>query len=169
MFGWPYPLLGERVSMLESSVRVIKEMWRHPDAASITASPYEVHSARTDPPPVTPGGPPVWLGVQGVRGIGIAARYADGWNWSGSVQQFPERREQLMRACEAVGRDPAGIEISAQISCFGRPSAEVLDDAEAFVRDGANHVIFAILASDGPAGLRRLRDEVVSPLRERYP
>jgi alkanesulfonate monooxygenase SsuD/methylene tetrahydromethanopterin reductase-like flavin-dependent oxidoreductase (luciferase family) len=169
MFAWPYPSLGERVSMLESAVRVIKEMWRHPDGASITASPYELEAARTDPPPLTSGGPPVWLGVQGVRGIGIAARHADGWNWSGSVDQFVERRDQLMRACEGVGRDPAEIEISAQISCFGRHAAEVLESAEAFVRSGVNHVIFAILTSDGPAGLRRLRDEVVAPLRERYP
>jgi alkanesulfonate monooxygenase SsuD/methylene tetrahydromethanopterin reductase-like flavin-dependent oxidoreductase (luciferase family) len=169
MFGWPYPSLGERVSMLESAVRVIKEMWRHPDGASIAAIPYELDAARTDPPPLTAGGPPVWLGVQGVRGIGIAARYADGWNWSGSVEQFPERRDQLMRACDAVGRNPADIEISAQISCFGRPSAEVLASAEAFARSGADHVIFAILASDGPDGVRQLRDEVVAPLRERYP
>jgi alkanesulfonate monooxygenase SsuD/methylene tetrahydromethanopterin reductase-like flavin-dependent oxidoreductase (luciferase family) len=168
MFGWPYPSLGERVGLLEASVRVIKEMWRHPAGATITAGPYALERARTDPPPVTPGGPPVWLGVQGPRGLGIVARHADGWNASGTVEQYVERRDELLRVCEAAGRDPAEIEISAQVICFGRPAEAILAIAEALVRNGVGHIVFVILASDGPGGLRRLRNEVLVPLRDRH-
>lgn len=169
MFGWHYPSLGERLGLLESAVRVIKEMWRHPDGATVTVAPYELVAARTDPPPVTLGGPPIWLGVQGPRGLGIVARHADGWNASGSVEQFVERRELLLRACEAAGRDPDDVEISAQINCFGWRAADTLDSARAFVRHGARHVIFGVLASDGPAGLARFREEVLAPLRHEHP
>ena len=169
MFGWPYPSLGERVGLLESSVRVIKEMWRHPAGASLSAGPFELDDARTTPPPATLGGPPVWLGVQGPRGLGIVARHADGWNASGTVAEYLERHDQLLRACEAAGRDPGEVEISAQVICFGRQPGEILDTAEALIRNGVGHVIFAILASDGPDGLLALRDSVVAPLRDRYP
>lgn len=169
MFGWPFPPLGERVSLLESSVRIIKEMWRNPNGASVSAGPFELAEARTDPPPLTLGGPPVWLGVQGPRGLGIVARHADGWNASGTVAQFTERRDQLLRACEAAERDSGDIEISAQLSCFGRQPSEILDTADTLIRNGVGHIIFAILASDGPDGLSALRNTVVTPLRERHP
>ena len=169
MFGWPFPSLGDRIRLLESSVRVIKEMWRHPDGASLAAPPFELHEARVAPAPATPGGPPIWLGVQGPRGLGIVARHADGWNASGTVAEYVERRDELLRACETAGRDAGEVEISAQVISFGRQPGEILDTAEALIRNGVGHVIFVILASDGPDGLLALRDSVVAPLRDRYP
>jgi hypothetical protein len=65
-----------------------------------------------------------------------------------------------------VGRDPAEIEISAQVRLGegGHPAA--LADAIRYANAGAQHVIVIFPAADGPDGLRRLVDEVVVPLRE---
>ncbi len=49
--------------------------------------------------------------------------------------------------------------------CIGRAPADVLEEAVELARDGASHLIFVILASDGPEGLLRLSREVVIPLR----
>jgi len=169
MFGWPLPPMGERISMLESSVRVIKGMWTHPEGFTLAADPYAVDQARTIPPPLTPGGPPIWLGTQGIRhGLRILAEHADGWNANGTFSAYLERHEALLRHCEDVGRDPSEIEISAQLMCIGRSPTEVIDAAELFLRGGVRHLIFVILASDGPDGLRRLLNEVVAPLRDRH-
>lgn len=167
MFGWPLPSLSERMTMLESAVRVIKAMWRDPDGANLSAPPYALDGARTIPPPLTPGGPPVWLGVQGPRGLRLVAEHADGWNANGTLDEFRARREVLLRHCESVGRDFGEIEVSAQVMCIGRTYQEVVEESVRLEHHGATHLIFVILASDGPQGLRRLSREVVGPLRDR--
>jgi alkanesulfonate monooxygenase SsuD/methylene tetrahydromethanopterin reductase-like flavin-dependent oxidoreductase (luciferase family) len=168
-FGWPLPSPAERTSMLDSAVRVIKAMWAEPQGATLVAGPYELREALTQPPPLSTSGPPIWLGTMGIRrGLRIVAEHADGWNANGTVAEFLERRDALLRHCEAVDRDPEEIEISAQLICIDRSPSEVLAAADQLIASGARHLIFVILASDGPEGLRRLARDVVAPLRDRH-
>lgn len=168
-FGWPLPSPAERTSMLESAVRVIKAMWAEPDGASLVADPYELRDAHTQPPPLSVGGPPIWLGTMGKRrGLRIVAEHADGWNVNGTLAEVVDRRDALLRHCEAMDRDPAEIEISAQLMCIDRRPAEVVAVADQLIASGVRHLIFVILASDGPEGLRRLAREIVAPLRDRH-
>lgn len=102
------------------------------------------------------------------RGLRIVAEHADGWNANGTLAEFVDRRDALLRHCEAAGRDPAEIEISAQLMCIDRPPADVVAAADELIDSGARHLIFVILASEGPDGLRRLARDIVGPLRDRY-
>jgi alkanesulfonate monooxygenase SsuD/methylene tetrahydromethanopterin reductase-like flavin-dependent oxidoreductase (luciferase family) len=167
-FGWDLPPIGERLDRLDAAVRIIKGMWQDPHGITLDEAGYHVADARTAPPPATPGGPPIWLGTQGPRGLGIVARSADGWNANLPVEQVPDRLADLWRRCEAVGRDPAAIEVSAQVMCIDRGWPEIRDHAARLVTAGIRHVIFLFPAADGPAGLTRLADEVVAPLRDRF-
>ncbi len=168
MYGIPLPPIGERITMLDSAVRVIKALFEQPGGVSLDAPPYRLTDAVLDPPPVTSGGPPIWLGTQGLRrGLRIVAERADGWNQTGDPATFTTKRDALLRHCEAVGRDPAEIEISAQV--FVRDdAADALRIATTFVEQGAGHVVLLMPAEQGPAGLQRLADEVAVPLRERF-
>jgi len=168
MYGMSLPPIGERISMLESATRVIKALWRAPQGVSLEAPPYRLENAVCDPPPLTPGGPPVWLGTQGLRrGLRIVAEHADGWNQTGDPATFVEKRDALLRHCEAVGRDPAEIEISAQV--FPRAGrAAMLETAAGYATQGATHIVLVLPAAEGPAGLERLAHEVAEPLRERF-
>jgi alkanesulfonate monooxygenase SsuD/methylene tetrahydromethanopterin reductase-like flavin-dependent oxidoreductase (luciferase family) len=169
MYGMPLPPIGERITMLESAVRVIKALWQQPDGATLDAPPYQLRDAVCDPAPVIPGGPPIWLGTQGLRrGLRIVAQYADGWNQTGDPATFPEKRDALLRHCEALGRDPAEIEISAQAFLRDGDHAALLQTAETFVEQGADHVILLMPAADGPDGLRLLAERVADPLRSRF-
>ncbi|HEX2140790.1 MAG TPA: LLM class flavin-dependent oxidoreductase [Candidatus Limnocylindria bacterium] len=168
MYGMPLPPIGERITMLESSVRVIKALFDDPDGASLDAPPYRLTDAVLDPPAATPGGPPIWLGTQGVRrGLRIVAQYADGWNATGDPTAFVEKRDALIRHCEAVGRDPTEIEISAQANIRDGHAA-ALERATTLVDDGVQHMVLIMPAELGPDGLRRLAREVAEPLRERF-
>jgi alkanesulfonate monooxygenase SsuD/methylene tetrahydromethanopterin reductase-like flavin-dependent oxidoreductase (luciferase family) len=167
-FGWDLPAMGERLDRLDAAVRIIKGMWREPGGISLDAGGYQVRDARIVPAPLTRDGPPIWIGTQGPRGLGIIARSADGWNANLPVDKFSERLADLWRLCEAAHRDPAEIEISAQVMCLERTSVEVRDVATRFIIDGARHIIFVIRASDGPDGLAGLASEVVAPLRDRF-
>jgi alkanesulfonate monooxygenase SsuD/methylene tetrahydromethanopterin reductase-like flavin-dependent oxidoreductase (luciferase family) len=169
MYGMRLPPIGERITMLEGAVRVLKALWERPDGVTLDASPYQLKDAVCDPPPITPGGPPIWLGTQGMRrGLRIVAQYADGWNQTGEPSTFPEKRDALLRHCEAVGRDPGEIEVSAQAFLRDGDHAAMLQTAETFVEQGADHVILIMPASDGPNGLRLVAERVAEPLRERF-
>jgi alkanesulfonate monooxygenase SsuD/methylene tetrahydromethanopterin reductase-like flavin-dependent oxidoreductase (luciferase family) len=167
MYGMELPPIGERITMLEAAVRVIKALFRQPTGVSLDAPPYRLTDAVLDPPPVTPGGPPIWLGTQGLRrGLRIVAEHADGWNQTGDPATFPEKRDALLRHCEAVGRDPGEIEISAQGFLRGDDHAALLETMSTLVQQGAQHAILLMPAELGPDGLRRLAERVAVPLRE---
>ena len=154
--------------MLASATRLIKELWRSPEGVTLDAPPYAFRDAVCNPPPLTPGGPPIWLGTQGLqRGLRIVAELADGWNQTGDPATFAEKRNALLRHCEAVGRDPGQIEISAQAFMRGE-YATTLQVASSYLRQGVQHVILVMRADQGPEGLQRLAHEVAEPLREQF-
>lgn len=178
MFGIELPPLGERLDRFESTVRVLKALFsdaaRAAPGVTLEAPPFRLDAATMEPGPLRPGGPPIWLGGQGPRGLRIAARYADGWNFAanldGSPYGFITRRDVLFRACEALGRDSAELTLSAQIvipsDAAGRGAA--LERAMGFVRAGAGEIMLTIPAREGPAGIRRLATEVAAPLRDTF-
>lgn len=169
MYGLTLPPIGERISMLESAVRVIRALFDQPDGVSLDAPPYRLTDAVLDPPPVTPGGPPIWLGTQGLRrGLRIVAELADGWNQTGDPATFVEKRDALLRHCEAVGRDPAQIEISAQAFLRNDDYAAQLEVAAYYAERGAQHIVLVMRPDQGPEGLRRIAERVAVPLRERF-
>ena len=175
-FGIPLPPIAERFDRYESAVRTIAALFS--DAARTTPGVrvddpyYPLHDATNEPPPLRPGGPPIWLGGQRPRGIALAARYADGWpmpgNRPGDVAYFAEKRDEIRRALSAAGRDPDDFAFAAQLSCGTTTAdrAEALAVARRFVRAGANHVILGLPATVAPGGLAAVADEIAVPLRE---
>jgi len=169
MYGWRLTPIGERITMLDAAVQICQGMWREPDGFSFSGAGYELVDARCHPPPVTPGGPPIWLGTQGKqRGLRIVAERAQGWNSTRGIGAFREKHDALLRHCESVGRDPATIEISSQSFLGDGGTAELLDQASAFVEAGVDHMVLGMPAAQGPETLRRLATEVAEPLRERF-
>jgi alkanesulfonate monooxygenase SsuD/methylene tetrahydromethanopterin reductase-like flavin-dependent oxidoreductase (luciferase family) len=173
-FGIPLPPPGERFDRYESSLRVLTALFsdeaRQAPGVTLDDPLFPLHVATNEPPPARPGGPPIWLGVQGRRGIALAARYADGWpmpgNRPGDVVYFAAKRDEISRALDAAGRDPAAFTFAAQLSCgVTRESRRAaLDTSRAFVRAGATHVILGLPAGGAPDGLRAIADEVAGPL-----
>jgi alkanesulfonate monooxygenase SsuD/methylene tetrahydromethanopterin reductase-like flavin-dependent oxidoreductase (luciferase family) len=123
---------------------------------------------------VRSGGPPLWLGGQGPRGLRIAARYADGWNYAsnldGTLEGFRERLDALRSACREIGRDPAELTISTQIiipgDAAGRRTAT--ERAIAYGLAGSDEILLTTPAREGAPGIRRLAAEVAAPLRDAF-
>src|SRR5260221_2928829 len=78
---------------------------------------------------------PIWIAGSGERMLGLAARYAVGWN--GGAAKFPDgepftaKLAGLREACRKIGRDPSEIEVSsftnAIVSPNERHAAEVVE------------------------------------------
>lgn len=88
---------GVRVDQLAETVRVVRDV--------LSGNAFL-------PRPVQQPRPPIWVGGQGDRVLGVTAEYADGWNaggWVGAPEAYSERVQVLERHCERTGRDPAAI------------------------------------------------------------
>jgi alkanesulfonate monooxygenase SsuD/methylene tetrahydromethanopterin reductase-like flavin-dependent oxidoreductase (luciferase family) len=174
-FGIPLPPIGERISRLESAVRVIRALGSAaaagPPGVTLADPFYPLREAVNLPAPATPGGPPIWLGGQRPRGFRLAAQLADGWvlpaGADEGVPEFRARRSAILTELEAIGRDPATFTFAAQLAT-GTSTAErtaALATAKQYVADGAGHIILGMPARLGPDGLAIVAREVAEPLR----
>jgi alkanesulfonate monooxygenase SsuD/methylene tetrahydromethanopterin reductase-like flavin-dependent oxidoreductase (luciferase family) len=175
-FGIELPPIGERLTRLEAQVQIIRALFS--EAAQVEpgvrleAPPYRLDGATQEPEPVRHGGPLIWLGGQGPRGLQMAARIADGWNYAsnldGTLEGFIERRDIILRECEALGRDPAQLELSVQVIIppDGEPRRVAREAAIAYGRAGAEHILLTTLGKEGASGIRRLATEVAAPIRD---
>lgn len=175
-FGIPLPPIGERIDRLESAVATIRALFSaaaaRPPGVSRDDPFYPLHEATNEPPPLTPGGPPLYLGGQGPRGLALAAREADGWITpgpnAGDIPYFSAKRDDLRRRLEAVGRDPDGFAFVGQVYVTADPASRraAVASALAFARAGAAEILLGVPAALGPAGVQALADDVARPVRE---
>jgi alkanesulfonate monooxygenase SsuD/methylene tetrahydromethanopterin reductase-like flavin-dependent oxidoreductase (luciferase family) len=175
-YGIPLPPLPERYDLFESGLRALAALFSaaatEPDGVTLDDPIFPLRHAANLPPPVRPGGPPIWLGGQKRRGMALAARYASGWplpgNRPGDVSYFSEKRAALRQALVAAGRDPETFSFAAQVAC-GTSPAELRAARETsleLVAAGATHVILGIAAASAPDGLRAVATDVAEPLME---
>ena len=179
-FGIPLPPMPERFDRFESAVRVLKALFSadatHEPGVTRDDTFYPLRGALNEPPPLTPGGPPIWLGGQKRRGIALAAELADGWflpaqvsddRFASDLDYFSDRRDALLAALEKRGRDVAAFSFAAQVPT-GRTRderAQGLDKARDAVRRGATHVVLGMPPALGAAGVDDVAREVAMPLR----
>jgi alkanesulfonate monooxygenase SsuD/methylene tetrahydromethanopterin reductase-like flavin-dependent oxidoreductase (luciferase family) len=172
-FGIPLPPLKERIDRLESAVGVLRALFSEAAAAppGVTRDDpfYPLHQATLQPGPVQRGGPPIYLGGQGPRGLTLAAREAQGWLVPGVNANDPSylrtKRDDLLARLEGEGRDPVDFDFVAQIHVRDdRPAA--LATARSMVATGATHLMLGMRPALGVAELRHIVDDVARPLRD---
>jgi F420-dependent oxidoreductase-like protein len=109
-FGIPFDgSPGERLDRLDEAVPLIRRLL---DGEEFTHHGrfYDLVDASQLPRPVQPH-LPILIGGAGPRKtLRIVARYADGWNASGTLEEMAERSAILAEHCVTAGRDPATIE-----------------------------------------------------------
>jgi len=88
-----------RVGALLESVDRCRRLWRDEEA--------DVHLS---PRPLTPGGPPFWLGAQGPRMLRLAGERFEGWlPFSPSPAEYAAGLAAVRESAERAGRDPASV------------------------------------------------------------
>ncbi len=174
-FGIPLPPIGERIDRLISAVEVLQALFSPGAAAApgVTRPDrfYPLAGAVNAPAPLTPGGPPIYLGGQKPRGIRLAAERAAGWLQTGfdagNAADFGEKRDAILRALDEAGRDPTTFAIVGQVHT-GPDAADRVRarrQAIALAAAGATEMIVGIPAGLGPQGLEDAHRDVFGPLR----
>ncbi|GIW10664.1 MAG: LLM class F420-dependent oxidoreductase [Dehalococcoidia bacterium] len=111
-YGYPFPSPGERVQMLQEAVEIIRLMFRE-HRPSYQGRFFRIHQALNEPKPPPP---PILIGASRPRALRVVARYADLWNSPDDLEGFLAGREELLRACAEVGRDPTTLRLVARLS-----------------------------------------------------
>ena len=149
--GTPY---GERRAILRERILAMKALWTE-DEASFEGDHVRIEPSWAWPKPVQSPHPPIILGGDaGPRTAADIAELCDGWMPIGGRHPLV-KWDEVRRACEAIGRDPATV----QLGVFGAPP-----DAERLVGLAGRGVQRAVLGlPQGP------RDEVLAMLDEVAP
>ena len=179
--GIPLPPMRERFDRFVSTVHVLKVLWSEeasrPPGVTRPDAFYPLTEATNEPPTLTPGGPPLWLGVGRPRGIELAAAVADGWVQPAvrisdgrptTLDDFSATRAALLAALEGLDRAPATFDFGAQVPTGNtrEDRVEALRQAKEAADRGATHIILALRPQLGPTGVDAVAREVAEPLRE---
>jgi len=95
---------AQRIHMMEEGLEIIKRMWTE-EKPSFKGRFYEVREALCEPKPLQKPHPPIWIGGGGEKLLLKAvAKYANGWNWGGSVETMVRKMEALRMHCRKTSR-----------------------------------------------------------------
>jgi alkanesulfonate monooxygenase SsuD/methylene tetrahydromethanopterin reductase-like flavin-dependent oxidoreductase (luciferase family) len=175
-FGIELPPPRERVDRYESALKVLSALFsdaaRSSPGVTLEDPIFPLDRATNEPPPLTPGGPQLWLGGLKPRTIKLMARYGSGWpmpgTHAGNVEYFVQKRDEIRRALQEAQRDPSAFTFAAQVDC-GSTVAErrqALAAALQLRKSGADHVILGIPGVAAPDALLPMAHEVAAPLRD---
>jgi alkanesulfonate monooxygenase SsuD/methylene tetrahydromethanopterin reductase-like flavin-dependent oxidoreductase (luciferase family) len=110
-----------------------------------------------DPPPLTPGGPPLWIGGQADEVVRLAGQVADGWNgWGLDPAAFRGRTRLLQDVAAEAGRRAEGT--WAGIVLAGEDQAETDALLQRRRARGMDDEIWAGTAEQLVAFLEQLRE-----------
>jgi alkanesulfonate monooxygenase SsuD/methylene tetrahydromethanopterin reductase-like flavin-dependent oxidoreductase (luciferase family) len=175
-FGLDLPPIGARIDRLVSAVETLRALFDTAASApgGVTRDDpfYPLAGAVNIPPPRTPGGPPLYLGGQGRRGIALAARTASGWllpgTHAGNAEYFGEKRDEIVAALEREGRDAGTFDVVGQVNTGGTRDSrhEAVEASRSLIAAGATHVVLGMPAALGPTGLDDVARECLAPLRD---
>ncbi len=153
--GVAFPPTAERFERLEEAIQICLQMWSD-DNGAYQGRHYRLEETLCSPMPVSRPRPPILIGGSGERKtLRLVARYADACNIFGGPDEVAHKIDVLRRHCDAVGRDPNEIEVTAMYRDIP-PEASVDDvvrGAEAFAKIGVSTLVTGVVGQDPGARL----------------
>jgi F420-dependent oxidoreductase-like protein len=151
--GVSFPPTAERFERLEEAIQICLQMWS-PDNGVYEGKHYRLEETLCSPMPVSRPRPRIMIGGSGERKtLRLVAQYADACNIFGGPDEITHKLDVLRGHCDAVGRDPAEIEVTAMYRDL--PSGATVDDvvrgAEELAKVGVSTLVTGAMGDD-PAG-----------------
>ncbi|GHO64208.1 hypothetical protein KSC_031000 [Ktedonobacter sp. SOSP1-52] len=167
-YGIPLPPPGERIRRLGEACELIRRLWTEP-LVTFEGRYYQLSEAPCDPKPLQKPSPPFVIGGDGEQTLKVIAQYADIWDCSVDSPEIYRQKSMLLENyCTAIGRNPATIERSRHISVDPSDLKAARLETRAYIEVGATHIIYHVPVPAAQGILRRLAEEVASPLRAEY-
>jgi F420-dependent oxidoreductase-like protein len=151
--GVPFPPTAERFERLEEAIQICLQMWSD-DNGAYEGKHYRLEETLCSPMPVSSPRPRILIGGSGERKtLRLVAQYADACNIFGGPEEVAHKLDVLRRHCDAVGRDPNEIEVTASYRDLtpGASVDEVVRGAEEFAKIGVATLVTGSMTDD-PGG-----------------
>jgi F420-dependent oxidoreductase-like protein len=151
--GVPFPPVAERFERLEEAIQICLQMWSD-DNGPYAGRHYRLAETLCSPMPVSSPRPRILIGGGGERKtLRLVAQYADACNIIGGPEEIAHKVDVLRGHCDAVGRDPNEIEVTAMYRDLppGATVGEVVRGAEALAKIGVSTVVTGAVGDD-PGG-----------------
>jgi len=101
--------VGSRFRRLDEGLEIIAALFTG-EPVTYSGEFAQLDGVRLDPPPVQPGGPPIWLGGRRAGSIRRAGRFAQAWMpYMITPEAFRSGLGQTRDAAAGRGRDPDGL------------------------------------------------------------
>ena len=137
---------GDRGARCEEQIGLLRLLWTQ-EAVEFEGKWDRVSGAGIDPlPDQRPI--PIWIGASGVPAQRIRqriGRQADGWFVLCSPEEFLEVRDDIYRAADGAGRDPASLGIEAGVAVVGPREQEWRDRVAGWREIGLTHLCLRTL------------------------
>ena len=151
--GVPFPPTAERFERLEEAIQICLQMWSD-NNGPYRGRHYQLEETLCSPAPVSQPRPRILIGGSGERKtLRLVAQYADACNIFGGPDEIAHKLDVLRRHCDALGRDPAEIEVTAMYRDI--PAGATVDDvvrgAERLAEVGVSTLVTGAMGDD-PAG-----------------
>ena len=173
-FGIPLFEPGPRVDRFSEAMEILDALLRG-QTVSHEGEHYRLSEARLRPRPVQSPRPPFTLAAHRPRMMRIAARFADRWTSSGTLEEMGERSRFLDAECERIGRDPKEIMRSFRAgpsnpTCRGLPDlwsspGAFSDVVGTLTEAGADEIIMDQPRPDQYPTVERIASEIIGPSR----
>ena len=151
--GVPFPPTEERFERLEEAIEICLQMWSA-NNGPYSGRHYRLEETLCSPPPVSQPRPRIMIGGSGERKtLRMVAQYADACNIFGGPNEISHKLDVLRRHCEAVGRDPNEIEVTAMYRDIPPDATveQVVRGAEELAHIGVSGLVTGAVGSD-PSG-----------------
>lgn len=126
--------LSQRSGRLDETLEICRALWGNRQQARGNRQQGEGHGSdgavsyrgryfrfedvRFDLAPLTPGGPPIWVGGRAARSLARAGRLGDGWlAFVVTPERFAEGWAAVRGHAAAAGRDPDALTPALQVWC----------------------------------------------------
>ena len=151
--GVPFPPTAERFERLEEAIQICLQMWSDNNGA-YEGRHYQLAETLCSPMPVSRPRPRILIGGSGERKtLRLVAQYADACNIFGGPDEVAHKLDVLRRHCDAVGRDPNEIEVTAMYRDLPPDASvdDVVGGAEQLAKIGVATLVTGAVGDD-PAG-----------------
>ena len=117
--------VNERGARTNEAIEILRKAWSGQEVTH-QGRFWQFGPVQLKPPPVQPGGPPIWVSGRSEAAIKRAARLGDGYlPYLFSVDRCRRSIAQVNELAEAAGRDPAAIQKAALLEICVASSHEL--------------------------------------------
>jgi probable F420-dependent oxidoreductase len=158
--GWSqgeYENLGytfsDRAARMDEAIQVLRTVWRGSRVVNFQGKYYRFTKAAFAPPPLQPGGPPLWVAGNSSRALRRAVLLADGWH---PVDLPPAEIERLLNTARPLlGQRPFSVAPRLRLAFAPEPlegfplsgsPARVAESLRAYACAGVNYAVLHFAA-----------------------